>query len=459
MDYLRIATYPFAKFIDGLISKPVRDALRILKFGDNATLSEITEFRNQAFNDLVDHAYKNVPYYQNIMDEYGIPPKSIQSLEDLERFPILTKDAIRLAGDGLRAINYSDNACVRRRSGGTTGEPIASYVDYRAQALETYACFRGFEWMGWRPGLRIVRLFGGSLGQPVKYSFRHQAREFALGRISLPAFELDKNNVGQYIEKINQTGECILVGYASAIYNLALYAKEQNLVPKNINCVFSTSEVMPDHWKNIISQVFSCPVKNYYGCGEINSLGFQVAESGLYWIPDEHVHIESIDNENSFSRIRQENNLIVTSLFNYAQPLIRYQNDDLGEILKPGVEHPTRHCIVNFAGRSADMFIRPDGSRISSILGTFIIQKTQIKVKKYQLIQYAYDNVQFRYEPMGEINEQDLLPVVKILRDHVNPSLDVEFIETDEFILSESGKFRIMVVDPEFDSLSEFNIR
>jgi phenylacetate-CoA ligase len=447
MNYLRATAYDFALKIDGFLTPSVKEAFRILKDGELASLDELSELRNLAFVKLIQHSYKNVLYYKKIMDEYGISPTSIQSLDDLNRFPILTKDAVRSAGKELRAQNIPDNLCVPRRSGGTTGEPIISYVDRRAQALETYAARRGQQWMGWHPGIKIVQLFGGSLGLPEKLSLRDRARDYALGYVFLPAFGLNEKNVFEYIQTIDRAGECILNGYASALYNLAIYANELGVYPHNVKLVFSTSEVMPSEWKKTISKVFSCPVKSYYGCGEINSLGFQVKKEGSYWIPDEHVHLESINKEQHFHSDKEQT-LLATTLFNFAQPLIRYENGDLGVVTKPGESHPTRHCISSLTGRSADMFIRTDGSRISSILGTYIIQRTQLPVKKYQIIQHAVDLIEFRYEPNEDISTQELQVVTKILRDYIGPKLKVEYNLTNEFLLSGAGKFRIMVVDP-----------
>lgn len=449
MDYLRAASYYLALKLDGIFSPPVKEALHILKDGELASLGELSELRNRAFVQLIQHAYQNVPHYRRVMDDYGISPESVHSLEDVERFPILTKDIVRSVGKDLRARNIPDNLCMPRRSGGTTGEPIVSYVDRRAQALETYAARRGQRWMGWRPGMRIVQLFGGSLGLPAKITLRDSARDYAMGSLFLPAFELNRYNVKDYIKAIDEADNCILNGYASALYNLALYSSELSLRPHSVQCVFSTAEVMPEEWEKLISQVFSCPVKCYYGCGEINSLGFQVKTGGPYWVPDEHVHIESVVPNQIGLSSEKEQVLLATALYNYAQPLIRYQNGDVGVVTQAGIDHPTRHCISNLSGRTADMFIRKDGSRVSSSLGPHIIFRTQLPIKKYQFIQRAVDLIEFRYEANEEIPDQKLQEVAEILRDRINPDLQVEYKLTNEFLLSKAGKFRIVIADPE----------
>lgn len=440
----RRLAYRAALRLRSVTSAPVRQALRLLRQGDRATLHELRTIRDEAFVQLVQHAYHNVPYYHRVMEERGIHPDQVESLDDLARFPVLTKEVIRSEGSDLRTTGLDTSKTLMRRSGGTTGEPISSYVSPLARALETYSSLRGWEWMGWKPGLRMVELFGGTLGRPDPTSIYQRLKAAAMGSTFLPAFELSQANVPNYIQAIERAGPCILLGYASALFNLACLAEECQGSRLSVQQVLSTAEVLPPDWADRISRVFSCPVKSFYGFGEVNSLGYQVEEDGPYLVPDEHVVVEAV-NTSSGPHAALNSSLLVTPLYNYAQPLIRYEAGDYGEVVPPGIAHPTRSAIDPLVGRSADMFLRADGSQVSSSLGAHTILITKLPVKRYQFIQWDRERIEFRYDPESEVAPEKLDEVAAILRRHIGDGTKVEFRSTTDFLLSEQNKHRIMI--------------
>ena len=231
---LRKFAYPIAKNIDSLLNQQVKEANKILDFGEKATKQQLLDFRLNALQSLITHAYVNVPYYRNLFQELGLTPRDFSSLEDIKKIPILTKDEIRQFGEKLLSTQRNPKDLLVSGTGGTTSEPINTTIDRRARALGTYAARRGEMWMGWRPGIPMVKLFGGTLGLPTKITLRTKLREFALGEIFLSAYDLSRNNIRDYLRVIDDNSPCIIKGYASALYNLALFAEEINYRPQNI---------------------------------------------------------------------------------------------------------------------------------------------------------------------------------------------------------------------------------
>lgn len=447
MSYVRKVAYFSAVTVNRALSPKVDLAMNILAKDAHFDHEKFHALRDQAFCELIRHSYENVPYYHRVMDEYGITPNSVHSLADLFRFPVLTKKIVRAVGKELRATNIPDSACTFRRSGGTTGEPIFSYIDEFAHALETYSYFRGMEWMGWKPGTTIIRLFGGSLGIHHNFNLRARIEDFVLGHVLLPAFELKPDNVHEYLDVIRRSKDCIIVGYSSALYLLALYSQRAKISTRDLSvrAIFPTSVHLEDAWLLKIQEVFDCPVTGYYGCAEINSLGFQLKTGGPYIIPDEHVAIEVVNSTLGYGVDMPENSLLLTSLYNKAQPWIRYQNGDLGEVALPGELHPVRSCLRRLIGRSSDMFVAHDGTLVPGNLGSKTIMETRVPVLRYQFIQKERDRIEFRYEADDVINPDQLNRVTDILRNHLGAGLIVESNNTCDFVISQSGKFRTVI--------------
>lgn len=449
MSWLRGVAYDLA--LRGMEWKHphVREARALLARADAADARTYAAMREEAFGEQIAFLWKEIPYYRRIMEERGLTPASFASTADVVKLPVLNRERLRAAGDTIRSRGIvPEDKILVRRSGGTTGEPIASLVDPFQRAVETYAFLRGLEWMGWEPGMSIVWLTGGSLGAPSRIKLRERLKRVVTGATFLPAFEIRADTAERYCEAIAASGPCVVIGYASALVQLATHAPRFPKHRMDVRRVFSTAELLPVDWQEQIERGLNTEVRSYYGCGEVNSLGYQVDRLGPYVQVDEHVILESVP-AGTDGGIAADDTLLVSTLFNRAQPLMRYAIGDRGKLLAPGAAHPTRGAISELLGRASDMFLRVDGTPVSGSFGPHLVFMTKLPVRRYQYVQTAPDRVEFRYEAEGGgIPEDKLRDVERILRDHLGAELEVVFTPTTDFELSRAGKHRIVIQKP-----------
>lgn len=438
-----MSLFSIVRLLKGLSSRPAWAAYKIVELGDKWSRDEMNEFRDAAFRDLVHYCYNNVSYYRDVMDRQGAHPDDIRGIKDIAVFPVLTKEMVRTRGGDLKSREFERIKRSFRRSGGTTGEPIATFLDEKAAALEVFTYFRGLKWMGWSDGMELVKIFGGSLGQSTNKTIKERVLDIGVKSIYIPAFEINERSANDYLSHIARLRRPVIIGYASAVYNLAYYSRRLEIKISNVALAITTSELLLDEWRMVIQDTFSCPVRCYYGCGEVNSLGYQYDDGGGYMIPQEHVHIESIRSNEGGSC-----SLAITQLFNRAQPLIRYINGDEGVIGQGPIRagFGNKEEIEKLLGRTADTFFRRDGTRVSPIFGTYSVQRTLVPVKKYQYVQRAIGEIEFLYET----EHQDLLvehtqQIRNVVSYVMQEDTPVKFVRTDQFISSPSGKHRITV--------------
>lgn len=431
--------------LGGYLGYPVAKAVKLLHHSEYWSSQEMAMHRNQALSALIQHCFDHVPYYRDLMKQRGLSPSDFHTVHDLAKLPYLTRDIIREQGERLRADNYPDNACQFRRSGGTTGEPIEVAADVQARAFEVAAYLRGFEWMKYKPGQPMVRLFGGSLGLRQSSSVKASVREWLLNNRFLPAFELTPENVPRYVDVMQQAEGGILVGYASAVRNLAEYMSNKGLRVDCLESIVCTAEYMPQEWRSYISEVLGAPVFCYYGCGEIHSIAYECSGEEGYIVSDEHIvlEVESADAERFTPEGKGQ--ACVTALFNYAMPLIRYLNGDLLRLQYVNAKRPHLR-IVELEGRIVDQLIRTDGYKISGAFIPHLVYKSGFPAWKYQVIQKTPNYLVFHYLPQHKNNsvESKKEQVVEIFREHLGANLRVEFVE-DAFEVSRSGKHRFVI--------------
>ena len=95
---------------------------------ETASREEILKIQNEKIVKQVKHVYDNVPYYRNLMDQKGVSPEDIKSVDDIKKLPFLTKDDLREAYPyGLLGTDLKN--CVRIQStSGTTGKRVVAFA-------------------------------------------------------------------------------------------------------------------------------------------------------------------------------------------------------------------------------------------------------------------------------------------------------------------------------------------
>ena len=424
---------------------PLGKAFSLLRTSERWTREEIQKHQARALRNLVEHCYHHVPYYRKLMKSKNLHPDDIKTVHDLAKFPYLTRDNIRKEGEGLRADNYPDKVCQFRRSGGTTGEPIKIALDIRARAFEVAAYLRGYQWMNCRLGNPQVRLFGGSLGLSSNTGLRVKLKEWLYNSHLLPAFEMRQENVEDYIDVVRRAKEGILVGYASAVLNLAEHMSGRHIQGSPLRSVILTSEHIPEEWRIFVSQVFGAPVFCYYGCGEVNSLGYECKGEEGYIVPQEHVILEVGGEDSTVLREEGRGEACITTLFNYAMPLIRYLNSDVLALKYP--QKGRKHLrILRLEGRIMDQLTATDGHSIGSVLPTYMVQKSGVPVWKYQVVQTSAREIVFHYllRDNAHLSTEDKDMLKGMIRRYLGSDMAVKFV-IGEFETTRSGKHRFAI--------------
>ena len=430
-----------AKFVEALNNQEAGNAMRLLDKANNLSRQNRQDIGNEAFLDLLKNTVEYVPFYRSYFSENGLSLSHFKSIEDIDKLPIITKDILKQRRSDLISENPEDDHFITRTSGGTTGEPVAIEVNKQSSTNDVYFYYRGLQWMGWKPGYPMVKFFGGSMGGNNTPTLKNKIKKLVSGEVFIPAFDLNNRTAERVLKQIKNLGPCYLQGYVSSIYSLANYARDFNFKGLKIKGAFTTAEQLPVEQADFISEVFSCEVKAFYGCAEINNLGYQINQHGYYRVSEEIVFIENKDSSNFSSG----SDFLVSSLWNKRMPLLRYQNGDSGEL--GIVEDHT--AILELSGRTADRFYSNSRGYISSIVATQTMQITGLthKVKRYQLVQLDESNVEFRYCEFEneKLQPEELNKIIGMYKKRIGDDLRIVPVQTVDFIKSSSGKHRLMI--------------
>ena len=399
----------------------------------------IHEIQFTKLSALLKHARSTTSYYKDNL------PEKIDSLDDIKSLPILDKETLR----GRSNQFISSKPCgltASKTSGGSTGAPVTIIKNNFGMANEFAATWRGYEWAGVKIGDKQARFWGVPMN--TKAILKSKLIDFVTNRFRLSAFSFSDENLEQYVISLKKFKPIYFYGYVSMIKEFALFVRKNNHENSfNIKCVITTSEVLTDEDRRLISTVFRCPVFNEYGCGEIGTIAHE-CEKGSLHISAENVIVEILDSEGERVQPGQSGEIVVTDLVNYSMPLIRYRMRDFGCISENqcpcGRGLPV---LEKIHGRSYDMLVNREGKKFHGEFFLYMIEdikKTGVIINGYQVEQKSIDRIVISIvaeELDFEIAKKSL--TLKV-HDTFDRDIDIEFHKKDSIAREKSGKLRVI---------------
>ncbi|GAG84013.1 unnamed protein product, partial [marine sediment metagenome] len=146
----------------------------------------------------VAHAYQSVPYYKTMMDDLGLRPDDIQTLEDITKFPLLSKADIKAASDKLVSRKFNKMFLRTAHTGGTTGERLTLKRDLRSIANEHAFVRRQLDWAGISCTDRCAYMMARVIAAPGRKAHRPYVYDAAMKELTLSTFHLSEEIVPTY---------------------------------------------------------------------------------------------------------------------------------------------------------------------------------------------------------------------------------------------------------------------
>ena len=410
------------------------------------SLDELEHINWEKRKKLVEYAYHNVPWYRHRWAESGVSPPDLVHSEDYQKLPVLSKGDVRRGFADLVATGVSHRHLKLTATGGSTGEPLKTYLDKRWP--RHIAEWRMSNWWGLEPGVDKACVWRQA-GQSQARKLLVEMLWWPTRRVYLDAAKMTPEAIDRFISVFNRLKPPLIFGYSGALAHLADYVETNGIrmhVPK---AIWVTASPTSSTQRARIESAFDAPVYDQYGCCEVPYIAAQCRERRGLHILHDTVHIESVDDEGRPCPIGAPGKVIITDLENYAFPLIRYANGDIGRALPGrcpcGMTLPLMHAVK---GRTTDMVYLPDGSTVSGEYLTTIFDDFPDAVKAFQVHQqsdYSLDVLAVPNTACGG-TENVFRNVVDALVANVSGQVPVRLMCVDE-IPHDRGKTRFVISD------------
>lgn len=392
---------------------------------------------------MISFAYKCIPYYNRLFKKLNLMPEDIKKIEDLEKLPILTKDIIMNNWEDFTPINLRKMKFYHYTTSGSTGTPFKYRLSKFDRFLSGAMCYRGWSYGGYELGDKMVFLAGSSLGVGIKSNVITKANEFVRNTKMLSSYDMDQNNMKKYVSTINSLEPNFINGYASSVYFLANYIKDNDLKIHPPSAIFVTAEKLFPIMRETIQEAFGCEVFDGYGLNDGGVSAYECEEHNGLHINTERSLMEIVDDD-GIQVIEGEGRILATSLYNYAMPFIRYDTGDTGYITDDYCNCGRNYKLLKeVMGRQQEILKTPEGKYVHGGFFSHLFWEIE-GVKEFQIIQKKLDNIIINIVIEESFDEKQLNLIKEIIRTK-SKEWNIEFQYVDKIDRTKNGKYKYVI--------------
>ena len=416
---------------------PIKKAKAELDKIVNLSEEEYSLFLQNKKEEIVDFHLKNNSFYKELVGN-----KTNLKWEDL---PVLNKQNLQKPLEERLSKGYSRKNIYLNKTSGSSGTPFVFAKDKYSHALTWASNIMRFGWFEIDFNHSYQARF---YGIPMDFIGYHKERfkDFLSRRVRFPVFDLSDDVLEKFLKKFKTKKFDYINGYTSSIVLFAKYLEQKNIVLNEIcptlKACFVTSEMLFESDKKLLEKQFGIPIISEYGASELDLIAFENPQ-GEWQVNAETLFVEILDENNNTVPHGTEGKIVITSLFNNANPFIRYEIGDIGILDENST--PQKPILKKLIGRTNDIAILPSGKK-SPGLTFYYVTKSIIEddgnVKEFIIKQIQLDTFEIEYVSDFKLDSIQIQKIEKAISLYLEPNLNFSFIRKSVLERSNRGKLK-----------------
>ena len=405
---------------------------RFLAVAPRYSRDEMQAWQLTRIRRLVAHAYERSAFYRSLYGEASFEPGDLRSWDDFHRLPIVTKDQV-IANFPTRilASGYDLDRLVVSRSSGSSGKVLDIAYDSRAMVTYVLAGLRlyrmGFNYRPWHRQLYVY-----TSPYPLSSLFGLYPLVFIPTLAPVP----------QIVEAIKTRSPDLLVCYPSHLKQVEQSLTERDLEEIHLKAISVNSEMSTQAERDYLASRFRCPVLDEYSSEELTRIAGQCRHH-TYHVFEDINYVEVL--REGGSGVGGVFPIVGTNLHNFAMPMIRYLQNDLGDVAEGECPCGWRfRKLVHLQGRRNDSFMLPSGKILSS---GFLLDATyefllnhRTAIRDFCLIQEAREAVTLQVVAGEGWNALVQRQIEKRFVEFLEPGMRFAVAEVSECEKTKTGK-------------------
>jgi len=397
--------------------------------------------QQEGLRNILRHAQRQTGYYQALFKSVGFDAEAKDVHDRVQELPILTKEIIRENLEEMLARNIPPERLMKTSTGGSTGTPMTFHYN-----RDSFRRRKGQElffdrWMGCDLGVKVA-LFVARVHHPSGMSgWKTRIRNATSSRmLAFDPYDTSETAMERFYRQYSRFKPSIVKCFPNSLVVFARFLKERGYDPGKVRAVSCTGENLYDHQRSLFEEVFRCPVFEKYGTFEHGVIASECSEHrGMHLFTDGN--LVEILKDGKPAAPGELGDIVVTDLFNYGMPFIRYRIGDRGiasaRQCTCGSKLPLLERLV---GRDRDLLVAANGELKPGYLFVEIFNKNQIP-GTFQVIQQRPEQVVVKMVRDSEFSDRHMTVIRERFADYLGEAVELVVEEVESIPREASGKY------------------
>ena len=386
----------------------------------------LSAFSKNYLTNLLQYVVEHSEYY-----------KKCRGYKNLQDFPVVNKEILKKNWDKVFVKEFEDKEDNKLKcTSGSTGTPFQVIWDHRKHCRMIADAKYFAKLGGCESHERIICLVVEKKNHYVPIEKQKRDNVYTIN-----CSYFDNDSIEKLLSQMEAINPKCIIGYSSMWDSIANYIYEHMERKCNFKLcsIMAEAESLKERTREILENYFGCPVYSRYGNEECGTLAQEDASGYGHRIDTASYKIEllKIDSDKPVED-GEIGRVVITDLFNYAFPIIRYDNGDLATKIEL---EDGRVYLKDVIGRSVDMLYTSDGKMVNW-LRCLIFLKQYKDIKQFQIIQESYTD--FVWILNTSNHEYEKL-IVKECKEIFGDNTQYTFRYVDEIPKLRSGKVKMTV--------------
>jgi len=406
--------------------------------------TRILAYQLAQLRNVIAHAAKTTPFYKDRLEAVLAKSTKGLSLSDFQQIPVLTRDEFQKAGDSINstAVPVSHGATHRISTSGSTGQPLVLKGTEVTRMYNSAKNFRAHLWHRRDFSRKSLAFRTLKQGQP-------DIRLPAWGPVLIAGPSITVNMAqpaSTLLEILKAEDPAYLLIHPSVLKELLYLSREQGYQPANLKEVCTLGEILYPELRERCQHQWKVRVTDNYSCEEFGSLALQCPEFPHFHVQSESVLVEVLRPDNTPCEPGEVGKTVISSLHNFATPILRYENGDMAEVGEPCACGRGLLVLKRIIGRVRNTAILPDGERLMPNLSTGPLLN-DLPIKHFQLVQKTTELIEARLVVGRPLTTAEEIALADYFNKGWRHEFNFAFVYLDEIKRGANGKYEVFLCE------------
>ncbi len=244
------------------------------------------------------------------------------------------------------------------------------------------------------------------------------------------------------LEVMKEENPAYVTVHPSVLKELLYESRQQGYQPASLKQVLTLGEILYPELREQCLRQWNVQVSDIYSCEEFGALAMQCPEHPHYHVQSECILLEVLRPDNTPCQPGEVGKTVISSLSNFATPMLRYENGDMAEVGEPCTCGRGLPVLKRIIGRVRNTAVLPNGERIMPSVATGTLLN-DLPIKHFQLVQKTTEWVEARLVVGRPLTATEETALADYFNKGWRHEFNFTFVYPDEITRGANGKYEV----------------